>query len=80
MRKTFKEILADEFNSEENYSITSGDLDDIKLWAEKLMKKVRESTIKECQTLSKLKYLAGETGYLSKESVLQLDKNSIEIT
>ena len=79
MKKTFEEILADEFNKEENYSITSGDLDDIEVWAKKIMKEIREATIKECVELSKIKYYAGETGYLDKDVILQLDKNSIEI-
>lgn len=71
MRKTFRQIL----QKRSDLDLSSSAFDELI----DLFQQIKESTIKECQTLSKLKYLAGETGYLSKESVLQLDKNSIEI-
>lgn len=44
-----------------------------------LLKQVREATIKECVELSKVKWIAGESGYLDRYSIDDLDKNSIEI-
>ena len=85
MKKTFEEILADEFNKEENYSITSGDLDDIEVWAKKIMKEIREATIKEC--IKKGYGLYYENAFdknptyinIEEKSLEKLDKNSIEI-
>lgn len=84
MRKTFDEIIEDEFNSEENYSLTSGDLEYISEWAKKLMKLVREKTIEECIEKGYGLYFEDEFDYnpsivnINKESLEKLDKESIK--
>ena len=85
MKKTFDEIIEDEFNSEENYSLTSGDLDYISEWAKKLMKIVREKTIEECIEKGYGLYFEDEFDYnpsivnINKESLEKLDKESIKV-
>ena len=88
MKKTFNEILDEEFNSEENYSLTSGDVDDLRSWALKLMKQVRETTLKEA--VKEVHFTINGESYqylqknatiiaIDKKSILNLDKNSIEL-
>lgn len=72
MRKTFEQILEER----SDLDLSSSAFDELI----EIMQYIRENTIKECQTLSKLKYYARETGYLDKDIILQLDKNSIEIS
>lgn len=85
MKRTFNEIIEDEFNSEENYSLTSGDLDYISEWAIKLMKLVREKTIEECIQKGYSLYYENifdkNPDYVKIEetSLKDIDKNSIEI-
>lgn len=77
MRKTFEDLIKE--NQTESHRLSSY-IDVIR--SEKvldLLQQIREATIKECIELSKIKYYAGETGYLDKDVILQLDKNSIEI-
>ena len=86
--KTFNEILEKEFNLEENYSITSGDIDDIKPWVLKLMKQVRKATLQECARKTQIKEdWWQDNGHpegfsytiVDKDSILNLDLNSIEV-
>ena len=81
MRKTFNEILDEEFNLEENYSITSGDVDDLRPWALKLMNKIREATLKEASEKAELNINTNDwqKRWVDKDSILNLDKDSIEI-
>ena len=95
MVKTFEEILKEEFNSEENYAITSGDIDEIEIFCLKLMKLVRTQTLIEAANKADADYyifgnsddekriesydLSNVECYVLKESILQLNKNSIEI-
>lgn len=85
MKKTFDEIIDDEFNLEENYSLTSGDLDYISEQAKKLMKLVREKTIEECIQKGYGLYYENifdkNPDYVKIEetSLKDIDKNSIEI-
>lgn len=71
MRKTFRQILQER----RDLDLSSSAFDELIY----LFQQIRETTIKECIELSKTKYYAGETGYLDKDVILQLDKNSIEI-
>lgn len=87
MRKTFDEIIDNELNLEENYSLTSGDLYDMSEWAKKLMKLVREKTIEECikkaevhnRQLNSNSLAFNNYWELDKNSLLKLDKESIEV-
>ncbi len=71
MRKTFRQILQER----RDLDLSSSAFDELIY----LFQQIRETTIKECIELSKIKYYAGETGYLDKDIILQLNKNSIKI-
>jgi hypothetical protein len=71
MRKTFEQILKERPDLD-----LSGSAFDELIY---LFQQVREETIKECMELSKIKFYAGESGYLDSKVIDQLNKHSIEI-
>jgi len=87
MVKTFEELIEEKFKNEQNYSLTSGDLYDIKTFCLELLKLVRSQTLIEASNKADADYIfikdvdgADDIEvYVLKESILGLDKNSIEI-
>jgi hypothetical protein len=71
MKKTFEELLG-------KGSKVGGELMYPKNYILKLMKEIRESTIKECANVATTK-LTSTSIVVDKDIILQLNKNSIEI-